>query len=226
MRSAAIFVRVAESGSFSSAANTLRMSASGVSKALSRLEARLAIRLLHRTTRTSARPDEGIVYFERCRSLITALEEAEAEIASRTSEPRGSIRVQLPRGFGRRIILPALRPFPDKFNQLSIDVRLTVASSICRRRFDVALRFGRPPDSLAVRFPGVHQGQWAAYQHQGILRTPAHHYVMPETGKSRTWKLSEGTRPSSWRHRERSCWNDIHAVVEAAAHGLGDRLYP
>jgi LysR family transcriptional regulator for bpeEF and oprC len=239
MRSAAIFVRVGESGSFSSAAQTLGMSASGVSKAISRLEARLAVRLLHRTTRSVSLTDEGEAYFERCRSLIRAFEEAEAELATRTAEPRGSIRIQLPRGFGRRVVLPALEPFLNQYRQLAIDASLDGhILDLAEEGIDVALRFGKPPESrivarklcrvnyLLCASPAYIERNGPPRSIEDLFERRRISYVRPETGKARIWMLGEGPNTIPVAAPGAIILNDIYAVVEAAVSGLGIAYIP
>src|SRR6202040_3181387 len=82
------FVRVAEHQSFSAAASVLGLTPSAVSKLISRLEERLGVRLLHRTTRRVALTSEGDVYFARARQILADIEEAEVEVAKSRGSPR------------------------------------------------------------------------------------------------------------------------------------------
>lgn len=102
----AIFVRVAQSDSFTHAARQLGISASGVSRAIARLEVRLGACLVDRTTRRIALTVEGTAYFERCREILSDLEDAASSLAQTGAVPRGSLRLQVPRGFGRTVSRP------------------------------------------------------------------------------------------------------------------------
>src|ERR1700722_12060889 len=113
-----VFVRAGGSGSLTTAAQSLGMSPSGVSKNISRLETRLGVKLFNRTTRSLSLTDEGVAFFEHCQRIVTELEEAESAVTSTKVVPSGRLRVQLPRGLGRRIVLPALPKFLDQFPKL------------------------------------------------------------------------------------------------------------
>jgi len=95
------FVRAAEARSFTKAAHQLGMTPSGVSKAISRLEAQFKVRLLHRTSRSVTMTPEGIAFYERCRQIIADLEDAEQLLSRAREVPRGTLRVTLPLSIGR-----------------------------------------------------------------------------------------------------------------------------
>src|SRR6202165_1600090 len=91
-----IFARVVDRGGFAAAASDLGLSASAVSKLISRLESRLGVRLINRTTRRLALTAEGAAYLRRSREILAAIEAAEAELASARTSPRGHLRVHAP----------------------------------------------------------------------------------------------------------------------------------
>jgi LysR family transcriptional regulator, regulator for bpeEF and oprC len=124
----AIFVAVGESASLTSAAQKLQMSVSGVSKAVSRLEDKLRARLLNRTSRRITLTHEGSAYFERCRQVLLDLEEAEARIAQVQAQPRGRLRVLVPRALGNNILLPAMTRFLEQYPDISVDLVLDARS--------------------------------------------------------------------------------------------------
>src|SRR5688500_20250711 len=105
------FVRVVEAHSFVAAAQTLGMSPSAISKAVSRLEERLGARLLNRTTRSLSQTDLGTSFYERCREALSQLDHAENEVSEARGVPRGRLRVDVPVSLGRRLIVPALPRF-------------------------------------------------------------------------------------------------------------------
>jgi DNA-binding transcriptional LysR family regulator len=103
------FVRVVEHQSFSAAANVLGLTPSAISKLVSRLEDRLGVRLLHRTTRRLALTSEGEVYFARARHILSDIDEAEAEVARSRGSPRGRLHVNTSIAFAVHQLAPALR---------------------------------------------------------------------------------------------------------------------
>src|ERR1700748_609179 len=97
----AVFVAVAENGSFTRAAERLGTSKSNAGKAVQRLEAQLATRLFQRTTRAVRLTEDGETYLQAARTALEGLAEAERALAARRSEPAGRVRLDLPAGFGR-----------------------------------------------------------------------------------------------------------------------------
>jgi DNA-binding transcriptional LysR family regulator len=121
----AVFVRVVERRSFTSAAGSLGLTASGVSRVVSRLEARLGVRLIERTTRSLGLTADGAEYYERCTRILRDLEEADVAIArSPRGTPRGRLRVDVPATLGRLVIAPAVPRFLDAYPDVSLTLSL------------------------------------------------------------------------------------------------------
>src|SRR5579862_4223891 len=106
----AVFIRTAESGSFSRAARELRLSQPSVSRIMSGLEARLGAKLLLRTTRRVAVTDAGAEFLDRARQVLAELEEAE-DAARGVDSLHGTIRLALPVVYGTREVIPRLAEF-------------------------------------------------------------------------------------------------------------------
>jgi LysR family transcriptional regulator, regulator for bpeEF and oprC len=145
------FVRVVEAHSFVAAAQTLGMSPSAISKAVSRLEERLGARLLNRTTRSLSLTDLGTNFYERCREALGALDQAESEVSESRGVPRGKLRVDVPISLGRRLIVPALPRFiqqnPELVVQMSMNDRVL---DLVQEGIDMALRVGTLSDSSLI----------------------------------------------------------------------------
>lgn len=116
------FTRVVEAHSFTRAARLLGITPSGVSRAISRLERRLGLRLIQRTTRSLSLTDDGAVYYERCKKILGELEDAESVLAQSRLVPRGRLRVDAPTVLGRFVLAPALPAFLTANPELSIDL--------------------------------------------------------------------------------------------------------
>ncbi len=114
------FACVVERQSFSAAAASLGLTPSAVSKLVSRLEDRLGVRLLHRTTRRLGLTAEGEVYFARARQILADIEEAEAEVAKFRGSPRGCLHVNAGHAFGVQQLAPALPEFLARYPDLKI----------------------------------------------------------------------------------------------------------
>src|SRR5260370_2358638 len=124
----AIFERVAERGSFAGTAEDVSLSPSAVAKLITRLEQRLGVRLINRTTRRLALTAEGEIYLDRVREILGAIEAAESEIASARASPRGHLRVHTFPVVAAHHLAPAL------VTNLSVD--------LIRENVDVPLRIG------------------------------------------------------------------------------------
>ena len=145
------FVRVVEAHSFVAAAQTLGMSPSAISKAVSRLEDRLGARLLNRTTRSLSLTDLGSGFYDRCREALGQLDQAESEVSESRGVPRGKLRVDAPISLGRRLIVPALPRFiqqnPELTVQMSMNDRVL---DLVQEGIDCALRVGSLSDSSLI----------------------------------------------------------------------------
>lgn len=105
----AAFVRVVELGSFAKAAEELRLTPSALSRLVSRLEDRLGVRLLTRTTRKLALTMEGALYLERSREVLELIARTEADVSSSRTTPKGLLRINSSTGFARQTLLHAIR---------------------------------------------------------------------------------------------------------------------
>ena len=115
------FVQAAEAGSFALAAERLRLTRSAVGKSIARLEARLGVRLFHRTTRQQSLTDDGQAYYDRCvRAGRAAGGRGGAGRGRR--EPQGRLRVTAPLVFGRHCVAPVLRELAGRYPQLEVDI--------------------------------------------------------------------------------------------------------
>jgi DNA-binding transcriptional LysR family regulator len=146
-----IFVRVAERGSFARAAEDVGVSASAVAKLITRLEDRLGVRLITRTTRKLALTAEGEVYLGRAREILAAIETAESELASTRACPRGHLRVHAYPVIAEHYIAPALPAFLDSHPQVQFEFIVTNRIvDLIDENIDISVRMGPFPDSRLV----------------------------------------------------------------------------
>jgi DNA-binding transcriptional LysR family regulator len=145
------FVRTAALGGFSVAARDLSLTPSAVSKLVTRLEARLGVRLLNRTTRKLSLTPEGTVYFERAKRIVAEIEETENEIAGLRKRPKGPLRMSALISFARSQLLPALPRFLERNPEMQLDVELSDRRiDLVETGVDLAVRLGELEDSSLV----------------------------------------------------------------------------
>jgi DNA-binding transcriptional LysR family regulator len=148
-----VFERVADRGSFAGAAEDMGLSASAVAKLISRLELRLGVRLINRTTRRLALTAEGQIYLERVREILGAIDAAECEITSARVLPRGHLRVHTFPIIAVHHLAPTLPDFLERYPQITFDFMVTNRIvDLIGENVDISLRIGPLKDSgLVVR---------------------------------------------------------------------------
>ena len=146
-----VFVRVVDDGSFTRAAERLKLSRSVVSKYVTRLEGRLGARLLNRTTRRLSLTEAGRIFYERSRRGLQDIEEAEAEVSRLQEKPRGVLRINSPMSFGILHIAPALPEFLAQHPEVSVEMNLDDrVVDVIEEGFDVSIRIAEMPDSSLI----------------------------------------------------------------------------
>ncbi len=145
------FAAVADAGSFIGAADSLGVSKAAVSRHIADLEARLGVRLIHRTTRRLALTEEGGLFLARSRELIAGVEAAEAELGARGGAARGLLRINAPVSFGIRQLAPLWPEFQDRYPEVRLDVELADrVVDLVEEGYDLAIRIAELPDSSLI----------------------------------------------------------------------------
>lgn len=143
-----VFVRAAADGSLSAAARHLGMSPAMATKHINALEARLGVKLLHRSTRQLSLTEAGSNYLEACQRILPEIDEAEAMAASQRIKATGLLRMNLPLSFGSRFIAPLIPEFSRRHPQVNIDLGLSDAElDLMAGNWDLAVRIGPLADS-------------------------------------------------------------------------------
>jgi len=229
------FVRAAEARSFTAAGRQLGVSPSAIGKAVARLEERLGVRLLHRSTRSVTLTPEGALFLERCRRIFSEIETAEAELAQTRGAPRGRLRVSLP--LAGMLMMPTLGAFMRAYPEIELDLDFTDRLvDVIDEGFDAVIRAGEVSDSrLMSRFLGVFRLQLVAAPdylgRRGVPLVPedlAGHACLQHrfatSGKFEPWPLRRGDKeialPST------AVANTIEPLIALAEQGLGIACLP
>jgi DNA-binding transcriptional LysR family regulator len=226
-----LFARVVEAQSFTRAAAQLGITTSAASRAVMRLEAKLGVRLLQRTTRKLSLTAAGRAYFSRIRGALAALEEAGTAASEMGEEPRGSVRVTAPPALAGSLI-PFLAAFLLRYP--AIGVELSCAQGfvdLVEEGFDLALRLGRLRDSslVARRVGHLITGLFASRGYaarKGLPRTPAdlaaHDCVLFRSqGGKATWRLRDGEHEHLVQVTGRIEVDEIPSLQQAVLNGIG-----
>ncbi|MBX9753524.1 MAG: LysR family transcriptional regulator [Pseudomonadaceae bacterium] len=152
LRAMQLFVRLADLGSFTKVAEQQNSSKSLISKELSRLEAELGARLIHRSTRNLQLTPVGVGYLQHCRAILLQLDDAEAYVHNLQEQPRGKLRINAPMALGLTDLGQVFSAFMQAYPEIELDIRLSdEAIDLVEQGFDLGFRVSsRPFDSNFV----------------------------------------------------------------------------
>lgn len=177
-----VFARVVEQGGFSAAARATLMTPSAVSKLVARLERRLGVRLLVRSTRKLQLTPEGTTFYEQCARILQEINAAEQEAAAGAA-PRGRLRVNSSVHFAQEHLMPLLPAFLEQHPEVSVDVAATdKVVDLLEERADVAIRVGPLRDSRLLAKKIGESGNM-------VVASPAYaaRHGLPRTPEELTW---------------------------------------
>lgn len=229
------FLRVAATGSFSLAADQLGLPRPSVSLAIQQLEARLGVRVFHRTTRKVTLTQDGQALLERASALVGDMEDLEASFHGAGEDGVvGRLRVDVPSRIGRRLVAPALPALLARHPGLDIELGSTDrAVDLVAEGIDCALRVGALGDSSLVahplgRFSLINCASPAYVQRFGVPQSPkdlAQHqvvqYLSPTTGQAAPWEWQEGETCRTLALAGRVGVNNAESYIACALSGLG-----
>lgn len=232
-----VFVRAAETRSFTAAAQQLGLSSSAVSKAIGRLESRVGVRLFHRSTRAVKLTPEGTLFLRRCRRILGEVEAAESELLSMQNSPRGTLRISLP-SIGM-LFIDKFAAFKARYPEIELDIDYSDrVVDMIEEGFDVVIRTGEPSDSrLMMRVIGHYRrvmvGSAKYFECTGtpvdpqdLLQHACLHYRYPTTGKLDVWPLGERALAVSAGLPVSMVTNTLDPLVRFAEQGLGIACIP
>ncbi|MGH8213006.1 MAG: LysR family transcriptional regulator [Rhodanobacteraceae bacterium] len=228
------FVRVVEAKSFRAAAAQLEMTPSGVSRAVSRLEEQIGVRLLFRSTRALRLTDDGESFYQRCKDILADFGEAVEALGYARVKPQGKLRVAVNVSIGRAALIPNLADFESRYP----DVRLELAMSdrnigLIEEGIDCAIRMGELEDSnLIARKLGYYSNVLCASPEylarhgtpasiEDLKRHKCVNYIYPTNGRAYQWQFDGPDGPFSLDVDAHLLINDGESVIQAAMAGLG-----
>ena len=151
LRALHYLLKVADTLSFSRAAQAFGVPASSISRRIADLETELGVQLLHRTTRTVRLTEIGAHYLEQVRAGLAQLQDAEELLGQRSSRPSGTLRISAMPSYGQLLLMPALQDFSERYPDILLDVHLSDALvDLGRDQIDIAIRGGRQPQERVV----------------------------------------------------------------------------
>ena len=234
-----VFIAVVDAGSFSGGGQTVGLTRSAVGKAITRLEMRLGVRLLYRTTRKLSMTDDGRIFYDHCLRVVSLLDETEASVGRKSAVPTGLLRLTVPEGFGRTHVLPLLHQYMEEWPALQVEVSFSDRiADLVEEGFDLAIRIGtHGPDTRLV--------SRVVAEHRSILcASPAY---LDKHGRAQVpddltlydcLSFKSGTRKQPWRIRELDgSWSTVggrgrlrldsgEAIRDAAIAGMGVGYLP
>lgn len=228
------FAEAARQRSFARAARELGLSPSAVAKSVLRLEQQLRLRLFQRTTRRVALTQEGEQFYARCRRVLDELSELSLAAAEASRAPAGTLRIDVPITYGKKVIVPLAARLAARYPALRLELRLSDQFvDVIGSGVDAVVRVGEIADTrLVARRIGQQQlAVYGAPEYLGRKGRPhkpqdlkAHDclvFQMPSSGRYRPWEFLFKRKPIVLQPAPRHVLNEGEGLVSAACAGLG-----
>ena len=234
-----VFVKAADTGSFTAAALMLDMSPQMVGKYVASLEERLGTRLLQRTTRRQSLTEAGRLFHAQAKRILEEIEAADADVLALGEKPRGTLRVTAPTTLGACRLVPALCDYLHAHPEVSVDLTLSDrVADIVEEGFDVAIRIGALPDSSLIarslapyEFIACASPEYLA--RRGTPEVPADlaghdclRYASTSHAPSNTWRFTRQGEEQAIAMSGRVRINDGRALLTATLAGCGIMFGP
>ena len=225
LRALRYFSKVAETGSFTRAAETFSVPPSSLSRRVAALEDSLGATLLKRSTRSVQLTEIGQLYFQQVKEILYQLEQSDEVVRSYQAKPMGQLRISAMTGFGERLVLPLLDEFKALYPDITLDISLSDAvSNLGRDEVDIAIRGGYAPNERvqAVRLMDNEFIPVASPAYLQEMGTPTN---VLELTRHRGLFYRTPTGPSPWLCEIDGEWHDVAGIPAAVSnHGswLGD----
>jgi DNA-binding transcriptional LysR family regulator len=231
------FVHAAEARSFTVAGRQLGVSSSAIGKSVARMEERLGVRLLHRSTRSITLTAEGALFLERCRRIFSEIEAAELELSQTREAPRGALRVALP--LAGMLMMPTLAAFMRAYPEIMLDLDFSDrVVDVIEEGFDAVVRFADAGDTrLMSRALGTYRRRLVAapayLAAKGVPKTPddlkAHaclHHRFPTSRKFEQWPVPPEYAGIEIELPKTAVTSTLEPLIYMAEQGLGVAYLP
>ena len=225
---------VVESGSFVKAAEALGVTQSAVSRAVSRLETRLGIRLLHRTTRSVKLTAEGQRFYEEIAPMLCGIRDAVTSATGAAAVVSGRLRVNIDPFVSRLLLAPQIGSFLNRYPELSLElITRDSLGDLIGEGFDVAVRFGDPPTSslvvrkvletriLTVAAPSYIERHGRPTKPSELSRHHCIQFRNPATGQPFEWEFHRGRKIVPVKTSGRLLLTDVGTMLGACIAGVG-----
>lgn len=230
-----VFIAVVEHGSFTAAAVALSTTPSVLSRAVTRLEARLGRQLLQRTTRRVGPTEAGRVYLEQARSAFSLLDDAERDGRGQEGDLTGRVRMSVPTTYGHYRLPSLLARFTQQYPRVQVELNITNRNvDLIAEGFDLAIRLGQLPDSglvarkledaalLLVASPDYLHRRGRPQTLEALQRHQCLPFIMPRTGRIAPWVFRDEGRDIDWLPASAiEISDDVLGVVSLAEQGMG-----
>ncbi|AKJ29888.1 LysR family transcriptional regulator [Caldimonas brevitalea] len=228
------FLRVADTGSFTKAAESLQMPKPTLTKLVQNLETHLHTKLLHRTTRRVQVTSDGAAYYDRVARVLVELDDIDASMSNARACPKGRLRVEAPSSLATLVILPALSEFLQEYPSIQVDLGVSDRPvDMIGDNIDCAVRAGEVTDeSMVARHIGeVHAVACATPAYLREHGTPSHPSELEDRhtmvsyflggGRQKEFVFAKDAERITVRGRYRAAVNDSNAYLAAGLAGLG-----
>ena len=229
-----VMMAVVDGGSIVRAAEALRLSPSGVSRAIARLESRVGVRLLDRTTRSMSLTDEGRRFYERLGPLLDGIEEAVVEASGSASIVRGRLRVNVDPFFSRIVLAGRVTNFLERHPEVRLELIMRDAvGDLVADGFDLALRFGEPPSTtfvvrklietriLTVASPAYIAARGRPKHPSEVVDHACIDFYDAAHGRPFDWEFRKGKQVLPVKVKSRLLVSDVGAMLGACEAGAG-----
>jgi DNA-binding transcriptional LysR family regulator len=233
LQAMAVFVKIAEDGSLTAAANNLGKSLSAVVRMLAALEENLQVRLFNRTTRRIALTEEGNMYLQRCRKILSDIEESELALSQHQVEPHGTITLTAPVRLGEMHVAPAVTQFLEKYPEVQVNLLLLDRiTNLLDEGIDLAVRIAHLEDSSLIAKP-VGEIQQVVVTSPALLASiggaPQHPQQLSDLpcvlctsmSSSPIWHFNDNGKRFDVNIDAAFICNQIQSTVDACVAGLG-----